>query len=70
VDVLAGVRGALPEKTAVENSGIFGYDFINDVKTTLERACPGVISCADIIIATTRDTVGMVSDELYGPGLF
>jgi peroxidase len=49
------------EKTAVQNSGIFGYDFIDDVKAALERVCPGVVSCADIIIAATRDAVGMVS---------
>jgi hypothetical protein len=53
--------GPNTEKTAPENSGIFGYDFIDDVKTALERVCPGVVSCADIIIAATRDAVGMVS---------
>jgi len=53
--------GPNTEKTAPENSGIFGYDFIDDVKTALERVCPGVVSCADIIIAATRDAVGVVS---------
>jgi hypothetical protein len=53
--------GPNTEKTAVQNSGLFGYDFIDDVKTALESVCPGVVSCADIIIAATRDAVGMVS---------
>lgn len=53
--------GPSTEKTAPQNNGIFGYDFIDDIKTTLEGVCPGVVSCADLIIAATRDAVGMVS---------
>jgi peroxidase len=49
------------EKTAVQNTGIFAYDLIDDIKSELEAACPGVVSCADIIVAATRDAVGMVS---------
>jgi peroxidase len=53
--------GPNTEKTALQNNGLFGYDLIDDIKTTLENACPGVVSCADIIVAATRDVVGMVS---------
>ena len=53
--------GPNTEKTALQNNGLFGYDLIDDIKTTLENACPGVVSCADIIVAATRDAVGMVS---------
>ena len=49
------------EKTAVQNTGIFGYDLIDDIKAELEAECPGVVSCADIIVAATRDAIGMVS---------
>ena len=48
------------EKTAVQNTGIFGYDLIDDIKAELEAECPGVVSCADIIVAATRDAIGMV----------
>jgi peroxidase len=54
------LNGPGTEKTAVQNTGMFAYDFIDDVKSQLEAACPGVVSCADIIVAATRDAVGMV----------
>ncbi|KAG8092606.1 hypothetical protein GUJ93_ZPchr0012g21597 [Zizania palustris] len=55
--------GPNTEKTAPQNNGVFGYDLIDDIKNTLEAACPGVVSCADIIVAATRDAVGMVPYE-------
>ncbi|CAN6300083.1 unnamed protein product [Urochloa humidicola] len=57
--------GPNTEKTAVQNNGIFGYDLIDDIKTALENVCPGVVSCADIIIAATRDAVGMCGGPSY-----
>ncbi|KAJ1296193.1 hypothetical protein BS78_01G280800 [Paspalum vaginatum] len=57
--------GSNTEKTAPQNNGLFGYDFIDDVKSTLENACPGVVSCADIIVAATRDAVGMCGGPSY-----
>ncbi|XP_062205759.1 peroxidase 57-like [Phragmites australis] len=57
--------GSNTEKTAVQNSGIFGYDHIDDIKTALENKCPGVVSCADIIVAATRDAVAMSGGPNY-----
>ncbi|CAN6288733.1 unnamed protein product [Urochloa humidicola] len=57
--------GPNTEKTAPQNNGIFGYDLIDDIKTALENVCPGVVSCADIIIAATRDAVGMCGGPSY-----
>uniref|UniRef100_A0ACD5U4M3 Uncharacterized protein n=1 Tax=Avena sativa TaxID=4498 RepID=A0ACD5U4M3_AVESA len=54
------------EKTAVQNTGMFGYDLIDDIKSALEAACPGVVSCADIIVAATRDAIGMSGGPSYG----
>jgi peroxidase len=51
------------EKTSIQNNGLFGYDLIDDIKTDLENACPGVVSCADIMVAATRDAVGMVRSK-------
>ena len=48
------------EKTAVQNTGIFGYDLIDDIKAELEAECPGVVSCADIIVMAARDAVELV----------
>ncbi|KAK7262884.1 hypothetical protein RJT34_30465 [Clitoria ternatea] len=31
------------------NNSIRGLDVVNQIKTALEDACPGVVSCADIL---------------------
>lgn len=52
--------GPYSEKTASPNLSVFGYDLIDQIKVVLESVCPGVVSCADIIIAATRDASVMV----------
>ncbi|KAL6885634.1 hypothetical protein ACP4OV_010413 [Aristida adscensionis] len=34
-----------------------GFDALNKVKAALEAICPGIVSCADIIALTARDSV-------------
>ncbi|XP_068634740.1 peroxidase 60 [Aristolochia californica] len=53
------------EKTAGPNRSVRGYDIVDDAKAAVEAACPGVVSCADIIVAATRDAVELSRGERY-----
>ncbi|XP_042484447.1 peroxidase 63-like [Macadamia integrifolia] len=41
------------------------FDVVVRGKTALELACPGIVSCADILALTTRDLVTMVGGPHY-----
>ncbi|KAH7532555.1 peroxidase 31 [Ziziphus jujuba] len=45
------------------------FDVVVRAKTQLELTCPGVVSCADILAAATRDLVTMVGGPYYNVGL-
>ncbi|PON93332.1 Peroxidase [Trema orientale] len=41
------------------------FDVVVRAKTALELACPGIVSCADILAQTTRDLIIMVGGPFY-----
>ncbi|KAL1808554.1 hypothetical protein ACET3Z_025544 [Daucus carota] len=59
------LSGSDSERTAFPNSGVRGFDVIDEAKAAVEAVCPGVVSCADIIVMATRDAVSFSGGGTY-----
>ncbi|KAJ8424582.1 hypothetical protein Cgig2_002594 [Carnegiea gigantea] len=51
-----GEKNAIPNKNSLR-----GFEVIDQIKTAVEKVCPGTISCADILAITARDSI--VTDQ-------
>ncbi|KAG0619246.1 hypothetical protein M758_4G125600 [Ceratodon purpureus] len=47
----------LVEKNSTINVGLHGFEAIDAAKEAVEEACPGVVSCSDVLQFAVRDTV-------------
>ena len=45
------------EKDSPPNLTVRGFGFIDGVKSLLEKECPGIVSCADVVSLVARDSV-------------
>ncbi|KAM0914406.1 hypothetical protein ACQ4PT_011587 [Festuca glaucescens] len=55
--LLESTKGNVAEKDAKPNKSLRGFGSIERVKAKLEAACPGVVSCADVLTLMSRDAV-------------
>ncbi|CAI8601175.1 unnamed protein product [Vicia faba] len=54
-----------PEKESPPNGNLKGFDVIDTIKSNLEEACPGIVSCADIVVLAARDCVVLAGGPFY-----
>ncbi|XP_074289343.1 cationic peroxidase 2-like [Silene latifolia] len=60
------LHGENTEKTAHINVGLSGFRTVDDAKEAVEKVCPGVVSCADVLTIAARSAVFMAGGKWYG----
>ncbi|KAL5159737.1 Peroxidase 7 [Glycine soja] len=53
------------ERTALESRTLRGFKLIDNIKIELEKRCPRIVSCADILTAAARDATLMAGGPFW-----
>ncbi|KAF2572921.1 hypothetical protein F2Q70_00005794 [Brassica cretica] len=55
--------GADSEKLSIPNANSArGFEVVDTIKDAVENACPGVVSCADILTLAARESVYLITE--------
>ncbi|KAK4485079.1 hypothetical protein RD792_007687 [Penstemon davidsonii] len=68
--LLDSTRRVLSEKETDRSFGMRNFRYLETIKEALERECPGVVSCADILVLSARDGIASVSLSFTFPPEF
>ncbi|URD91111.1 peroxidase [Musa troglodytarum] len=63
--LLDSLNNNVAEKDDIPNKSLRGFGVIDRVKAKLEEACPGIVSCADIIAMAARDSVYLANGPYF-----
>lgn len=58
--LLDSTRRELSEKETDRSFGMRNFRYIEEIKDALERECPDVVSCADILVLSAREGIHLV----------
>ncbi|CAO2824786.1 unnamed protein product [Amaranthus hypochondriacus] len=59
------LEGENTEQKARVNHGLGGLKLVNAIKDAIEKVCPGVVSCTDIIVLGARDAISLAGGKWY-----
>ncbi|CAK9185175.1 unnamed protein product [Ilex paraguariensis] len=63
--LINSTKNNVAEKDSAPDLSLRGFQVIDGVKTAVEKECPGVVSCADILALVARDAVSMVTNTIH-----
>lgn len=63
--LLVNQTGIVSELGAPGNANITGFNIVDDIKAAVEDACPGVVSCADILAIASVQAVSLAGGPCW-----
>ncbi|XP_020232367.1 peroxidase 3 [Cajanus cajan] len=63
--LLNSTKNNQAEKDSIPNLTLRGFDFIEGIKSLVEAECPGVVSCADVLALSARDSIHAIGGPYW-----